>query len=55
MEGYIHVYHKKQYAKYWCILDGQQLSYYERLDLPLQLAVGIVVSLGSCIVLYIIV
>lgn len=41
MEGYLQVYHHKKYSKYWCILDGQQLSYYERLDLHLQQAVGI--------------
>lgn len=47
MEGYVQIYHKKRYAKFWCILDGQQLSYYERLDLHDQLAIGFKVRAGG--------
>jgi hypothetical protein len=41
MEGNLLVYHKKRYSRFWCVLDGQQFSYYEKLDLHLQQAVGI--------------
>lgn len=41
MEGYLAVYYRKKYTRFWCVLDGQQFSYYERLDLGQQMAVGI--------------
>ncbi len=41
MEGYIAVYYRKRYTRFWCVLDGQQFSFYERLDLGQQMAVGI--------------
>ena len=49
MEGFVLVYHKKRYGKYWCVLDGQQLSYYERLDLQRQQAARIVVWIYICL------
>lgn len=36
MEGNISLYKNKRYNKYWGVLEGQQLSYYERLDQQLQ-------------------
>jgi hypothetical protein len=41
MEGFVTLWKNKRYQRYWAVLDGQQLSYYERLDEQLQEPVNI--------------
>ena len=41
MEGSILVYKNKKYSKYWGVLDGQQFSYYQKLDREMQEPVNI--------------
>lgn len=41
MEGYVEWYKRGRYQRYWTVLDGQQLSFYEKLDLQLQEAINI--------------
>lgn len=41
MEGFLFILNKKKYTRFWCVLEGQQLSQYAHLDLQKQEAVDI--------------
>jgi hypothetical protein len=41
MEGFVEISKGRRYQRSWAVLDGQQLSYYEKLDVKLQEAVNI--------------
>jgi hypothetical protein len=49
MEGYLSLLHKKKFTKFWFVLEGQQLTYYERLDLIQQLPVRVQVKMKCSI------